>query len=731
MDKPLRRLLKKCSIIAFIKAKSSKDNTVSYRKSFAKTPKDNINEEINFTACKKYKSLAIATSILVILALLTACNKKENPQDIFETYKENWQKQDFKAMYSMVSNGTKASISEEDFVKRYSNIYDGIEAKDISITVGSTEDLKQTKEDNVKIPFSINMGTLAGNIEVPGYEVTMTKEKQDKKNTWKILWNERLIFPYMEPGDRVRAEVFTPTRGEIYDRSGKGLAINAKINSVGIHPRFFEEDKENKIIQMAKVLDIKPEVIQDKLKRNSNPDFFVPIVKMSLSEKEKKDYVLQIKGVRVNEEMGRVYLGGEATGALVGYVGPITAEELEKVKNQGYGGNSFIGKKGLEQVYEKRLKGESGGRIYIERGSEDKKEVIEVAKKEPKDGENIKVSIDSELQKKIYEEMTKEPGAAVAAHPKTGEVLAMVSSPSYDPNLFSTYISEGQRAAWEATTVDEFDNKFNNSYSPGSTFKLITAAVGLNKGVIKPEEAVAIEGNQWQPSKSWGSYNITRVKDPGKPVTLRDAFKYSDNIYFAMASLKIGKEEFVKGTMSFGIGEEFPFDYPMENTQVANGNKISKDVLLADSGYGQGEVLVTPLHLALAYSSLVNDGNVIAPALDITNGYTAKVWKSKAIADENMSPLIEGLMAVVEDSEGTAHEGKINGATIAGKTGTAELKKDAQDTEGKENGWFVALNLDDPKIVVSMVIEDVKTKGGSHFVVPRVKNVIEYYLKRG
>lgn len=731
MDKPLGKLLEKDYLENFIKANRRKNEVPLKGKALSKIYENKNNkEERSFFPFKGFKSFAATTIILSFVVLLTACGKKENPQDAFEVYKASWQNKDFKAMYTMVSQSSKAAITEEDFIKRYTNIYEGIEAKDINITATKMEDLKQTKEENVKIPFSIKMNTLAGTVEIPGYEVTLAKEKVEKKNTWKVVWNERLIFPYMEPGDKVRAEVFHPNRGEIYDRSGTGLAVNSKINSVGIHPRLFEEDKENKIIQMAKLLDIKPEVIEGKLKGNTNPDYFVPIVKVASKEKEKVDYLLQINGVKVNEEMGRVYPGEEACGALIGYVGAITAEELEKVKDQGYNEYSLIGKKGLEQVYEKRLKGEAGGRIYIERGTSEKKEVIEVGKKEPKDGENIKVSIDLQLQKKIYEEMNKESGAAVAAHPKTGEVLAMVSSPSYDSNVFSTYTTDTQKAAWEATPVDEFDNKFNNSYSPGSTFKLITGAIGLNKGVIKPEEGVNIQGNQWQPSNSWGNYKITRVKDPGKPVNLRDAFKYSDNIYFGMAALNIGKEDFAKGAMSFGIGEELPFEYPMENTQVANENKISKDILLGDTGYGQGEVLMTPLHLALAYSSLVNEGNLLAPALDITQGHTAKVWKANAISTENISPLVEGIKAVVADPEGTGHEGYIEGITIGGKTGTAELKKSAEDKEGKENGLFVALNLDDPKIVVSMVIEDVKSRGGSHLVVPKVKNILEYYLKR-
>ncbi len=188
--------------------------------------------------------------------------------------------------------------------------------------------------------------------------------------------------------------------------------------------------------------------------------------------------------------------------------------------------------------------------------------------------------------------MKKEPGASAAINPKTGEVLALVSSPSFDSNAYTTYKSNTQLLAWKNESAKEpFKNRFSAAYSPGSTFKLITAAIGLDNGKIKPDELVGITGKKWQLDDSWGPHMVTRVSDTLSSVNLQNAFVYSDNIYFAKSAINIGEDEFIKGSNKFGIGEKLPIGYPIANSQIANGNKIKNDSALADTGYGQGEVL--------------------------------------------------------------------------------------------------------------------------------------------
>lgn len=674
------------------------------------------------------KNLSFIKILLISFALamfiFSGCSKAKSATDAFELYTQSWQNKDYETMYSMLSDESKKYISKEDFINRYTNIYSSIEAESIKISIDS----KNKKEESTKtsIPFALAMTTAAGDINIDGYSANLVKEKVDNKDSWCINWDEKMIFPQMEKGDKVRIDTTEGKRGEIHDKNGAGLAVNGTVIQIGIYPKDFEAKKATNSEQLAKILDINPSVITEKLAANSNPEFFVPIVTISASEKDKITAALAIDGVlKQSKDNSRLYNGGEAFGSLIGYIGEITAEELKDNKDKGYSETSLIGKRGLEQVFEEKLRSKDGKHIYISRESD--KSQIEIAKTEPKNGENLTLSIDSDLQKKIYDSMNGEKGASTAIDPKTGAILAMVSSPSYDSNNFTTYVTQTIKAKWEAASNAQFDNRFKLSYAPGSTFKLFTAMVGLEKSIINPTEGINISGKQWQPDKSWGDYKVTRVTDTGAAVNLKDAFVYSDNIYFAQTALKIGKEKFLEKAKEFGIGEVLPIDFPMVASKISEDGTIKNDIALADSSYGQGQVLMTPLQLALMYSSIVNDGNIMKPSL--VNG-TPSIWKQKVISPENAKILVEDLKAVIDDPNGTAHSIQKPGVSLAGKTGTAELKKDANDTSAEENGWLVVMNTDNPKIVMATIIENVKNNGGSHHVLDSQKKVLDYYFDK-
>lgn len=666
----------------------------------------------------RINKLGICIMIMILsVAMIAGCTKKDEIKESFNSYKELWINSDYEGMYDMLSAKSKEYIDKETFVERYSNIYGAINVSDMEISINDEENRDRK---SLEIPFTMNAKTIVGDMEITDFDISLVEE--DK--TYKIIWDESLIFPDMIAGDKVRVEDNFSKRGSIFDRTGAPLAQDDVVKSVGIHPSKFENEKAAKISTMASTLDISESYIEEKLDANTNPEYFVPIVDVLQTDYEKLDKVSTIEGVIVNTKNSRIYSGEEAFGNLIGYVGPITAEELENNKDKGYDATSLIGKAGLEKVYEDSLRGEDGAKIYLERGEEE----IIIAEREAVDGKDIQLSIDSSLQVKIYNEMNGEKGAATAVDPKTGEVLAMVSSPSYDSNVFVTYKTKAVKEKWEQLDGEQFDNRFNNVYSPGSTIKLITAAIGLNEGVVNPSEEVAISGLNWQPDASWGNYKITRVTDPGKAINLRNAVKYSDNIYFAKVALNIGEEKFINGAKSFGIGEKSTFEFPMDDSQISNDGTLKKDILLADSGYGQGEIMVSPLDIAMTYSALANEGGIMKPRLDIGLNSNAELWKN-SIKPENVSPLIDTFTAVINDADGTATRAKIEGHNIAGKTGTAEIKEKQGET-GTENGWFVAVDVDNSKISLAMIIENVQGRGGSGIPTTMVKNILEDYLNR-
>ena len=621
----------------------------------------------------------------------------------------------------MLSENSKKYIDEETFVSRYTNIYSAINLKDLEIEI-SGDIIKN--EDYYTVPFSLKATTVAGELNISDYKVNIYKEDKE----YLINWDESLIFPNMIEGDKVYVRTISHTRGKILDRNDNILAEDGTISVIGIHPsKFDSENRDAKITEIANTLDISEETIINKLNANSNPEYFVPIVDILSTDGKLTTLVNRSdEGIIINQKTSRVYNGGEAFGRLIGYVGAITAEELESKSDKGYTETSLIGKAGIEQVYEDTLCGEDGAEIYLSRNNEE----ISILKKEVVNGTDIKLTIDSTLQTNSYAQLNGEKGAVTAVDPKTGEVLALVSAPSYDSNMFTTYVTKTKAAEREENNYTDQINRFSKTYAPGSTMKLLTASIGLNNGMLNADESVTIDSQSWQKDPSWGNYFITRVNNITTPITLREAAKYSDNIYFAQLALKIGSENLINGIKGFGIGEELTFEYPMTNSSISNNGSLDSEILLADTGYGQGELMVTPLNMALAYSALANDGNIMNPRLVLTSDSSATIWKESAIKSEHLSTLIEDFSAMVNDADGSAHLAKIDGFNIAAKTGTAEIKASQDDTTGTENGWFVAVDTTSSKLAVAMIVEDVKDIGGSSIPIPKVKAIMEEYLNR-
>ena len=432
-----------------------------------------------------------------------------------------------------------------------------------------------------------------------------------------------------------------------------------------------------------------------------------------------------------NENGEREYPYGEIAAHLVGYIRGISEEELEAHKGEGYTTSSLIGKNGLELAFEDRLRGKNGTGIYIVDANETVLKTI--AETDMEDGEDIKTTIDIDLQTKIYEEFNGNNGFSVAMNPKTGEVLAMVSTPSFDSNNFIQGFTDEE---WEELSTDEntpMFARYESTWVPGSSFKPITGAIGLTTDSFTATESFGSSILSWQKDESWGDYKITTLTTYGGTANLRNALIYSDNVYFAKAAIRIGSEEFAKQLLNIGFDKELDFPITMSTSQFAEDNKFSSEIGLADSGYGQGKILVNPLHVASIYSAFVNEGNMVKPYIEYssTTKTNPEYWIENAFTKEAAEEIKNDLIQVVENSNGTGHEAQISGITLAGKTGTAELKS-SQEESGKELGWFnsfVVSDKDDEQLLMINMIENVENRGGSHYLLPITKRIIEDYLK--
>ena len=492
---------------------------------------------------------------------------------------------------------------------------------------------------------------------------------------------------------------------------------------------------------MAELLELQPEVIEKKLAAKwVKEDSFVPIKTVAkvketnlmviepdpkaLARKELQEQLLAIPGVMISDTQVREYPYGQAAAHLVGYVQNVTAEDLEKHPGEGYTANSVIGRTGMEGLFEKELKGQNGCRIYLT--DAEGKEKKELANQPVQDGQTVKLTIDMDIQKSLFEQFKEDKSCSVAMNPYTGEVLALVSTPAYDDNDFILGLSD---AAWTALNEDPAKplyNRFRQTWCPGSSFKPIVAAIGLTTGAIDPNEDYGNEGLSWQKDESWGSYHVTTLH-AYEPAVLENALIYSDNIYFAKAALRIGSDDLETALKGLGFGEAVPFEIQMAKSQFSNKEKIETEIQLADSGYGQGQILVNPLHMASIYTAFANDGNILRPQLVYQPDEAVEYWIPEAFSKDVANRVLEGLKKVVSDPHGTGHKASREDVLLAGKTGTAEIKVSKEDTNGTELGWFSVFTADPsakrPILIVSMV-EDVKNRGGSGYVVEKDRQVL-------
>ncbi|MEH7386571.1 penicillin-binding transpeptidase domain-containing protein [Bacillus sp. JJ1521] len=659
--------------------------------------------------------------LVVGIIIVTACNNEPLPEERFKTFIKDWEKQDFSKVYDQFSPEIKETVKKEEFVERFSKIYNDIGVSNLKLKFKTpVEEVEPNDNGEVNFIYDLSMETIAGPIEFTEQATLVLEEMEDEKK-WTVRWEPAMFLPNMQEGDEVGLQLSSPIRGEILDRNGVKLAENGLVYEIGMVPQDLDENKDATIAKAAELLKVTPESIQKDLDASwVKPDYFVPIGRLPLQDQELAAEVTQLSGVLSKKVESRVYPFKDAAAHLIGYIGKVTAEDLKKLEGKGYSSNDIVGKKGLELVLEDRLRGEKGAHLFIKKANGG--DNVTIAKKESKDGETIKLTIDIDTQLVAYDQLKGSAGAAAAIHPLTGEALALVSTPSFDPNAFVL-----GNAPWTELNEDPLKplvNRFILTYAPGSSFKPITAGIALENQVITPETSIDIKGKQWQKDSSWGGYSITRVSDPGKPVNLRDALVYSDNIYFAQAALGIGGERFETELTKYGFGEPFPFEYPVYDSKVSNEG-LKTDVLTADTGYGQGQLEMSTVHLAVSYTPLLNSGNLIKPRL-ILDGSEKEAWKENVISPENAGIIVNDLVQVVEDPSGTANDAKIEGIRIAGKTGTAELKA-TKDEKGQENGLFVGFNTENPSLLVAMLIEDVNS--GSHDVTPKVRAIFESVVK--
>lgn len=659
---------------------------------------------------KKKWIIGISICVLLIVSVFFMFHQGKSNEQVVTEYFELLKKKDYKQMYQMLNQKTVYTPTQKYFVEKYKEFYEEIDAKNIQIKI-------LDEQDSV-IEYLIYIDTLAGRITY--------RNKVGVKNE-QIQFNKELIMDGYTDECKIKITTYNPEkRGRILDRNGKVLAEDGKGYSVGLVKG--KLNGENDYGQIAQYLETDVETLQKKMSASwINDDSFVPI--KTVSEATKNDLInkniLGINGVKISTVSIRTYPYDKVASHIVGYVQNVNAEDLKKHKNEGYNFTSVIGRSGIEAAYEQQLRGITSGKIDLV--DKNDKVIKELCHKEVKmSPQDITLTIDIDLQQSLYNEYQNDKSASVALNPKTGEILALVSTPSYSNNDFVLGLSIDKWNELNNDVNQPLLSRYKQTYTPGSTMKPITAAIGLETKSIDLDKDLGAE-DKWQKDSSWGNYYVTTLHAP-TPNNLKNALTYSDNVYFARSALNIGKDNLFKYYKKLNIGSKIPFELSLNRSQYINKNQKVNDQLIADSGYGQGQILMNPVQLASIYSSFINNGSIYRPHI-VKKG--EQMWIQRVFSDQTVKTIKEDLINVIADENGTGHSIYHENIQLAGKTGTAEIKQSQSDTTGSELGWFTVMTTDPKRpILMTTVVEDVKDRGGSGYVVEHTKTPLDSYLSK-
>lgn len=643
--------------------------------------------------------ISIAVAVLLVIgggiigyAAWSDSRDEAAAQETADTFIAALEKQDYASMSQVVSEESLTAIdyTRDSMAERYETVYGGVGAAELKISDLSLTQDEET--DQYTLSYKVNMETALGTLDEKQYETTLSKVEND----YQVDWNTHLIFPDMEPTDKISLTTTVGERGDILDKNGSPLATEGNSWQAGMQPSSLGEgdQRTTNLEKIAETYDVTVEELENLLEQAwVTPDSFVPFKVMAQDAE-----LTQVTGVLYQEITARTYPLNEAAAHLIGYVGEVSAEDIEK--NPTLRTGDTIGKSGLEATYDERLRGQKGGRIEIQTTDGELKTVLQET--EVQNGEDITLTIDAQMQQNAYDQLTGESGSVVFMNPTDGSLLALVSTPSYDANLMSSGISSEDYQAYVDDPMSPFLARYAAGYAPGSTFKVVTAGIGLDAGTIVPEETQEISGLSWQKDASWGDYKVTRVKDVAS-VNLADAFAYSDNIYFAREALEMGSDTYVAGLKNYIFGEDLKLPIAMNPAQISNSGTLDSEGMLADTAFGQGELLLNPIQQAVSYTSFANNGNLVYPKLTADQ---ETVEPKQTVTPESAAIIKEDLVQAVQKEYGSSHKLAVIDQKIAAKTGTAETRE--SETEGEDaetNGFLLAFDAENSSYLMVAMIE--------------------------
>ena len=656
--------------------KSRQSNNVKRR---VKQPKKNI--------AKIGIKTKIFAFLLVVVAIIMIYSNFSSPARVIRAFYKNVNNHKYEELYNLVET----DMSKEEFTNKMKSVYDGMEVSSAWVTIS----INLKNSDVVNLKYVTNLNTVAGKLT---FSNKSTLVKVNGK--YKIKWDNSFLYPKLKNNQKIRVSTLKAKRGAIYDRNKNILAKDAKAYSIGIVAGKIESDDDLRAI--SKLLNITYKDIKAELAKPYVVDgTFVHLKNIDRKQQELKTALLKIPAVKIIDYDIREYPYNEKLSTLLGFV------------------QNDDGKSGLELTFNSQLKGLNGCEIYID---DDGINVDTILKKDRVNGKNIDLTIDVKLQELIYEKFKDVESATVAMNYTTGEILALVSTPSYETNKISLGISDNEWNEIVNNKKKPLFTRFLSKYTPGSTMKPIVAAIGLDTDSFTDIENFGKSVKSWQKDSSWKDFYVTTLEVYNGESNLEKALIHSDNVYFAKAALKIGKNLFKQELDRYGFNKPLNFE---QNTDISVYGNIDSEAKLAVSGFGQGEMEVNPIFMAKIYSAFANNGNAVTPYILQKEGNDQNTVNSVNLIKPLTADKIKNDLKKVID-EGTGKLAKIDGKNLYGKTGTAEIKMTKDDKSGEEIGWFNV--FDDNKLLIVNMVENAKKLNGSKFSVKNLREVFDKYV---
>jgi cell division protein FtsI/penicillin-binding protein 2 len=670
-----------------------------------------------------------------------------DPELVAKTYLDHWVAEEYPQMYALLTGVSQDAISEADFTTRYKNV-----ANEAALSGWEYDILSSLKNpESGQVGYRVLLhSVLVGDIE---RDTVMNLILENGE--WRIQWDDSLILPELLGGNNLRMDYRIPSRGNIYAKDGDALVAQADAVAIGLDTGKVDPEQENALLgEIYRLTGVQPEKLSGMIEAWRPFGYYLPVADISVEDLAPREAVLGgYSGVILSPFRTRYYFEDGISPHVLGYMSLIQPDEVDKFKRLGYRIDERVGRDGLEYFAEDSLAGERGGALYAVDPNGDI--ITQLAAKDAQPAKAVYTTLDYDLQKGLQRSNALSDGmkgAIVVLERDTGRVLAMLSSPGFNPNLFepeNANYSYMINDILDASTTPLLNRATQGQYPLGSVFKIITMSAALESGLYTKDsqyecgyffdEVTGIQPHDW----TYDHYLEDGKTQPSGRLTLMEGLMRSCNPYF----MHIGLDFYKRGMYTaisdmargFGLGSATGIEVGDADGQIPDP---TSEVDAFNLAIAQGNTLITPLQVADFIAAVGNGGTLYKPQVieqivpvdgDPTYVFTPTVRGILPISAENLSIVQDAMYSVVMNPRGTAYRTSAyglnsfvnsTGIPVAGKTGTAE--SGYLDPHAWFAGYTNAGREDRPNIAVAVLVEN----GGEGSVVaaPIFRRVLELYF---